>query len=50
MVRGPRGAAQMRRGGPGEDGDQHVERQEDLGQADPHVQDLLILPESPDER
>lgn len=36
----------MRGDGPSEDGDQHVERQKDLRQTDPHKQDLLELPEA----
>lgn len=36
----------MWRNSPGEDRDQHVERQEDLRQTDPNIQDLLELPKA----
>lgn len=38
----------MRRNGPREHRHQHVERQEDLRHADPHVQELLEPAEAPD--
>lgn len=38
----------MWRNGPSEDGHQHVERQKDLRETDPHVQDPLKPPEAPD--
>lgn len=36
----------MWRNSPGEDRDQHVERQKDLRQTDPYIQDLLELPKA----
>lgn len=39
----------MWRDSSGEDRDQHVERQKDLGYTDPHIQELLELPKAPDE-
>lgn len=41
-------SAAMRRRGSGKDARHHVESEEDLGQADPYVQNLLIFSEAPD--